>query len=346
MKTPPWQKALTVVAYPAVRLIVFVMRLLPIRVGYRLCAIVAWCAYHVDRKRRRRGIAHVGRAMPETSPARRAEIVRGTYRNLFCVAYEFAVNGKMMRSPTVKERISFKGLEHYEAIPRGDVGVIGCTAHFGSWEVMGPAVSLVGWRLNSVARGVDTGILDRYLLSLREVNGQRIISFQGAIKQVRRILQRGGNLAFVADQHAPINRLWVPFFGIPCGLIKTPAGMARRFSTSLNIGFCRRIGLDYRFEVEFFPSIYPDPELSVREDIARMTQAYAACLEAHVRKYPEDYLWLFRIWRKPVNGEEYIGGDGTYVRHATFGPDGVETTADPRTVQPGASRPAGEGDRA
>lgn len=346
MKTRPWQNALTVLAYPLLRLAIFGMRLVPIRLGYRIAAAAAWCAYHIDLKRRRRGILNVGRAMPETSPARRMEIVRGVYRNVFCVAYEFAINGKMMRAEGVQERITRKGFEHYESLPRGDIGAIGATAHFGSWEVLGPALSFVGWRLHSVARGADAGILDRYWRSLREVNGQRIVSFQGAIKEGRRIVQQGGNLAFVADQHAPINRIWVPFCGRLCGMIKTPAGMARRFNVPLCMSFCRRIGLDYRFEIQFFPLVRPNPDLPAREDIARMTLIYAKALEAHVRKYPEDYLWLFRIWRKPIDGEEYIGGDGTYVRHATFGPDGLEATADSRAVQPGASGAAGEGDGA
>jgi len=340
------QKLFFSLLYPIMRAAVWAFRLLPPTAGYALCDVIAWLGYHVDVKRRRRGIRNFGIAFPGRSRAERAASVRAVYRHVVRLSYEIIVMGKLLAGDGARTRVEWEGSEHTDRLQSRAEGAVYATAHVGNWEVMGVAMSARGNPLNSVARGVETGAYDRFLRGLREVHGQRIVDFQGAIKEGGRLLTSGKNLAFVADQHAPVNRIWVPFFGVPAGMIKTPAGMARRYRVPMIVGFCRRIGPGYRFKAKLFPPIHPDLDRPAREDVARMTLAYVRHLEAYIRENPEDYLWLHRIWRAPIDGEEFIGGDGTHVRHAAFGPDGDQADSDREPHEPRAPRPARKGDGA
>jgi len=338
-----WRKRLLTVFYPAFRAAVFVLGRLPPAAGYGAADALAGLFYRLDGKRRRRGLRNVARAFPERSPSEHAEIVRGTYRNLLRLAYDLTRMGRTLRRGE-EEAIVFEGGEHVTGHAR-DQGMVCATAHVGAWEVLGASMHLLGRRATSVAKGVDEGVYERFLRRLREVHGQRIISFAGAVKEGRTLVQSGASLAFVADQHAPVNRIWIPFFGVPSAFVKTPAGLARRYGVPMLVGFCRRTGPGSRFRATFYPLIHPDPEAPVRLDIARMTRTYVRYLEDYVRAHPHDYLWLHRLWRRPVDGEEAVQGDGTYVRNASFGSDTAQASPDREPDQPGAPRPAGQGDR-
>jgi len=334
---------LLTVFYPALRAAVFVLGRLPTKVGYGLADALAWLFYRLDGKRRRRGLRHVARGFPERSAQEHAEIVRGTYRNLLRLAYDLTLMGRKLRRGE-GETIVFEGGEHVTGHPQ-EQGLVCVTAHVGAWEVLGASMHLLGRPIISVAKGVEETVYERFLRRLREVHGQRIISFAGAVKEGRTLVQSGAALAFVADQHTAANRIWIPFFGVPSAFVKTPAALARRYGVPLLVGFCRRVGPGYRFRATFHLLIRPDPDARARLDIARMTRTYVRYLEAYVRAHPEDYLWLHRLWRRPVDGEEAVQRDGTYVRNASFGSDAAQASSDRDPDEPGAPRPAGQGDR-
>lgn len=340
------QKLFFRLLYPFMRVAVWAFRLIPPTAGYAICDVIARLGYLVDGKRRRRGIRNFGIAFPERSRAECADSVRAVYRHVVRMSYEVILMGKLLAGDGARNRVEWEGGEYSDRVQSRGEGAVYATAHVGNWELMGVAMSARGNPLNSVARGVETGAYDRFLRGLREVHGQRIVDFQGAIKEGGTLLKSGKNLAFVADQHAPVNRIWVPFFGFPAGVIKTPAGMARRYRVPMIVGFCWRAGPGFRFKAKLFPPIHPDPDRPAREDVARMTLAYVRHLESHIREHPEDYMWLHRIWRAPIDGEEFIGGDGTYVRHAAFGPDGNQADSDREPQEPRPPRPARKGDGA
>jgi len=338
-----WPRRLETVFYPAVRVAIFVLGRLPPAAGYALADGVARLGFRLDGKRRRRALRNVARAFPERTPAEHAAIVRAAYRNLARLGYEITAMGRRL-GPGSGESLVFEGAEHVTSHPR-ELGLVCATAHVGAWEILGTAMHLVGRPVTSVAKGVDRNVYERLLRRLREVHGQRILAFEGAVHEGRKLLQSGASLAFVADQHAPVNRIWIPFFGALAAFVKTPAGLARRYGVPLLVGFCRRAGPGYRFRATFYPLIHPDPAVPVREDIARITRQYVQHLEAYIRAHPGDYLWLHRLWRRPIEGEESVRGDGTYVRHASFGSDVSPAGGYPQPGQSGAPRPVRQGDR-
>lgn len=320
-----------------VRVLAWVVALIPPTIGYAFVRTVARAVCAVDGTRRRRALRNVAASFPERSPEEHAEIVRAAYRNLFCIGYEFLISGHRLRPDTFDDVVTFDGLEHLRGIEDGG-GTVMLTGHVGNWEVLGLAAGLAGFPLCAVARGVDDAGVNRVLLSLRERHGQEIISVKGAVDRGRDVLRAGKHLAFTPDQHARRSRIWVPFFGTPNAYIKTPATLVRRHDAPCAIGFCRRVGPGFRFHVTIYPLHRPDPSLPAREDVARLTQAYVRRLEEFVRAHPGDYLWMHKLWRTPVDGEELVREDGTYVRHAAFGSERAPADPDPRA---GESRSSG-----
>lgn len=306
---------------------------LPPAWGYAWADLLAAAAYALDRRRRRRARGNVARALPDRPPAAQRRIVAASYRNLVRLGYDLAAAGRHLTPATLPRVVVIRGGEHLERLRRDGGRAVYLTAHVGVWEVLGIVMGLLGLPLTSVAREEEGRGVDRVLRRLREVHGQRILPAAGVVAAGRRLARAGARLAFLADQHPRAARVWIPFLGRPAAWSKTPAGLARRLGLPLQVGFCRRRGRSFRFEVTLLPPIPPDPERPFREDVARMTAAYAAAVEAYVRAHPEDYLWQQRRWRTPVDGEEYYAGEG-YVRHRTFGSPEAPAPAAGAAAQP------------
>ncbi len=304
--------------YATVRVLLFLVGLIPVPVGYWLCDRLAWMGFFLSRARRNRGLGNVRKAFPELSAVEHVAIVKASFRNIVRVGYELVLAPRLLTSGTVHECTVVKGIEHVAAAHSMGVGSVLVGSHLGNWEIAGAIMGLLGYPITAVARGVEDRRFDLLLNKLRELYGLKVIGIRGAVKKGRSIIEAGEKLYFTADQHAREGRIWIPFFGQPAAWTKTPASLARRMNVPLFMGFCRRVG-PFRFEAVLFPPILPDLEAPVREDVARMTQSYVRHLEAYIRKHPGDYLWLIRRWRTPRDGDELIGEDGVYIRRAVFG---------------------------
>lgn len=307
----------SIAIYSAVRALLFLVGLIPVPVGYWLCDRVARVGYTLSRARRNRGLGNVRRAFPELSAAEHIAMVKASFRNIIRVGYELILAPRLLGPGTVHECAVVKGIEHVASAHSAGVGSVLVGSHFGNWEIAGAIMGLLGYPITAVARGMEDRRFDLLLKKLRELYGLKVIGIRGAVQKGRSLIAEGEKLYFTADQHAREGRIWIPFFGQPAAWTKTPASLARRLNVPLFIGFCRRVG-PFRFDTVLLPPVLPDLELPVREDVARMTQSYVRHLEAHIRKYPGDYLWLIRRWRTPRDGDEFIGENGVYVRRADF----------------------------
>lgn len=307
------------IVYILIRSLILLVNIIPTSAGYWCCDRIARIGFWIDAKRRHRALMNVSRAFPERTPAEHLAIVKACYRNLLRVGYELTLVEKLLSAETVNECADFSELDKVADQIKKKKGAVVLSAHVGNWEVAGIVMALLGYPITAVAKGVQNRpLFDRYLKRLRERYGFKIVSSFGAVRSGRKILESGELITFIADQYARVGRIWVNFFGRPVAWTKAPASLAHRLNMPIVVGFCRRVGNEFKFKTTMYPAIVPDPDLPVREDIGRMTQIYVRYLESYIRKYPEDYLWLHRQWRAPRNGDEFMDDSGSYNRHATF----------------------------
>jgi KDO2-lipid IV(A) lauroyltransferase len=171
------------------------------------------------------------------------------------------------------------------------------TGHFGNWEMAGYLFGVFGFPPNSVARTLDNPYLDRYLRAFRERTGQMLIPKTGGYDQMLDVLRRGGVLSFLADQDAGQNGLYVEFFGRPASTHKAIALLALEHRAPVFVGYARRVGPGFRYEVGCADIIEPGDFHGDADDVRRLTQRYTAALERVVRRDPDQYLWLHRRWK-------------------------------------------------
>ncbi len=190
-----------------------------------------------------------------------------------------------------------EGWEHWEAANALGKGVIFVTGHLGNWELGGAYVAARGVPFAAVTRGMANPLVDAYVRRTRGEIGMQVIHDADAVRGTPRALREGRTIAMVSDHDAlGLASTFVPFFGRPA---KTPRGPAV---------FALRLGVPLVFVVSVrMPSgryallleAIPIANTGDREaDIDAIVLAYTQQLERYVRRFPAQYFWQHRRWRR------------------------------------------------
>ena len=285
--------------YLAVRSLVMVVQALPITTAYQLADALAWLAYQVDRRHRLVGLENLEKAFGDQYDAeQRAAMIRETYRHFCRMVVEIMLIPCKLRLESWRDYIAPRG--HAAAIEElldRDRPVIVLTGHYGNWEMAGYLFGVYGFASHAVARPLDNPDLDRFLRGFRERTGGKLIPKKGGYDQMVEVLQNRGCLAILADQDAGQNGLFVEFFGRPASTHKAIALLAIEHRASVVVGYARRVGPGFRYEVGIEEILKPEEFDDWADPVTELTQRYTRALERIIRRDPTQYLWLHRRWK-------------------------------------------------
>jgi KDO2-lipid IV(A) lauroyltransferase len=284
--------------YLAVRTIVGIAQALTIEQSYALADSLAWLLYRVDKRHRLVGMENLRLAFGDLyTEADRDRIVRGVYQHFCRMVMEMLHIPRKLHPTTWRDRITL--VNHEPVVDRLLRGgpVIMLTGHFGNWEMAGYLFGVFGFPPHAVARTLDNPHLDRFLRKFREKTGQKLIPKKGGYDQMLEVLNSGGLLGFVADQDAGERGMFVEFFGRPASTHKAIALLAIEHKAPVVVGYARRIGPGFRYEVGCDAIIEAEQWSGTADDARLLTQRYTTALEDIIRRAPEQYLWLHRRWK-------------------------------------------------
>jgi len=216
----------------------------------------------------------------------------------------------LIRPNTWKRYLDLRNMaDNVRLMVRRESGLIMLTGHFGNWEIVSYLMATIGFPTVSVARALDNPHLNEFILGVRERTGQSILYKKGATLSMSDVLERRGILAFMADQDAGRKGLYVPFFGREASTVRSIALMAVRHDVPVVVGYGKRVGERFRFEIGIARIIRPDDWAGKDNEVDWLTREYTATLEQVVRQAPEQYLWMHRRWKHRPDGTR-VGADG------------------------------------
>lgn len=250
-------------------------------------------------KRRRITRENIAGALPQASPAEQARIARDSYRNLGITLVELTAF-PALSDTELDELIQFNNIELIEAACTAGRGVILLSAHFGNWELSAYGVSrLIGRPLNVIVKHQRNPYADRLLNRIRAERGNVLIPMDRAAREAVRVFRGGGVLALLADQSArPGSDPFLDVFGRPAPVYRAPAALALRFGVPIVMGLCTRRD-DGRYVVDL-QTIDTDGLTNDEAGILELTRRHVAVMEAHIRKYPGQWVWQHRRWKHKV----------------------------------------------
>ena len=273
------------------------LSLLPWEAACRIGARLGAMGYAPLGIRREVAERQIAAAFPEKQAAEVRSIARASFAHLGRSAVETALLPKLGSRGILDLVVEVEGWNVVEDAVAKRRGVVLVAGHHGNWELLGAYIAARGVPIDAVVRRMANPLFDAYLNETRAKLGVTVIRDEDAVKRVPRSFREGRMVALLSDQGVKgLASTFVPFFGRPA---KTPRGaavFALRFDTPIVFaGAIRRADGKYRIVVEPV-SITQSGDKD--RDIDAMIERFSQILEKWVRRFPEQYLWQHRRWRR------------------------------------------------
>ena len=239
----------------------------------------------------------VAAAFPQRDEAAVDALAREAFSHFGEVIIETALLPRLGRQGILD---LFEGAEGFEGILEAQAagkGIILITGHFGNWELAGAYVAARGVPIEVIVRRMNNPLFDSYITRTREGAGMIVVHDHDAVRRTPRAFKAGHAVAFVADQGVlGLASTFVPFFGRPAKTPRGPAVFAMRFRLpTFFVAAVQEPSGKYRCVVT--PVEIPDT--GDREaDVDTVVARYTAILESWVRRYPGQYFWHHRRWKR------------------------------------------------
>jgi len=232
--------------------------------------------------------------------AGRERIVAGVFDSIGRLAVSFARFPKITRD-NVKQWIAYEGFENFENSRRRGRGVLIATAHLGNWELSAFAHAYLAIPMHIVVRPLDNAKIDALVEKRRALSGNHIIEKKDAARNILRALKAGEAVGILIDQNTtPDEGVFIDFFSVKACAGSAFVKLAHHTGAAVVPGYAVWSEKDKRYTLRF------EPEVEMSGDVGQDTQRVHARLEAAIRKYPDQWLWIHRRWKTRPEGEAAI----------------------------------------
>jgi KDO2-lipid IV(A) lauroyltransferase len=283
--------------YLAARSAAMMLGFFPINANLRTARGFGSLLWAFDKKHRLRALENLRASFPEYPEKELERIGRQSIEHFCELAMDVIFSTRIIHVETWHRYVHFqKFKEAMQIILRGQ-GAIMVTGHYGNWEILGYTMATLGFRSYGVARPIDNPHIDAWLLGVREKRGQMILSKRGVTETAQDILKNNGVLGFIADQDAGPKGMFVPFFGRLASTYKSIGLLAMQQQVPVVIGYARRRGDLFDFDIGVTDIIYPADWQDQPEPLHYITARYTRGIETFVREDPSQYLWIHRRWK-------------------------------------------------
>jgi KDO2-lipid IV(A) lauroyltransferase len=300
----PRNKAIDLIQYLGLRLVSMGLHSFPVDANLQTAKLLGDLMYAVDRKHRDRALGNLRRSFPDMPETQRKLMARRSMQQLFMLFIEVLFTTRLVRIDTWRNYCELSNFEEVlRLLLKRKQGVIMLTGHYGNWEILGYVLATLGFHTTAIARPLDNPYVNRWLMGVREKQGQKIIDKKGATDEVREVLDNFGAVGFIADQNAGPKGIFVDFFGRKASTYKSIGLLAMQYKVPVIIGCARRVNDRFQFVLEMQDIIYPEHWEAQPDPLRYITQRFTRGIEDFVAKDPGQYLWVHRRWKTRPKGE-------------------------------------------
>ncbi|MHC4238499.1 MAG: lysophospholipid acyltransferase family protein [Planctomycetota bacterium] len=253
-----------------------------------------WKHYHRGRKR---ALDNLRASFPEKSEQWIWQTGRRSFEHIAMLAIDVIFTPRLVRKRNWRHYSRYKNVERAKWMMKEGRGLLMIGAHYGNFEIVGYIMGLFGFNIYSVARPLDNKFINKYLYEVRQRAGQKMIDKKGAAELMGHVASSGATLCFVADQDAGRKGIFVDFFGRKASTYKSIGLIAITNNIPIAVGYSRRIGNRFFFELGVNRIIFPHEWADKDDPLLWVTAEYTAAIEQFVREDPTQYWWLHRRWK-------------------------------------------------
>lgn len=289
----------------AVRSVFAVMQVFPIHWNLRTARLLAKVWYRIMPRHFDRAVSHLRSAYGSILTDQQVQSLADQCLESWTMfAVEAVCLPRIIHAHNFSRYVDLVNFDEALRLLVSGKGFILVTGHYGSFELPGHLLSLLGFDVNAVMRPLPNEYLNRFIVGSRRLHGLKLIDKKGAMETAEQIIRDGGLLAFIGDQDAGRKGVFVDFFGQPASTYKSIGLLAMTTECPIVVGYARRLGGVARYEIGVERIIRPEDWASQPDPLRWITQAYTSAIESFVSAEPSQYLWIHRRWKSQPGGRK------------------------------------------
>jgi KDO2-lipid IV(A) lauroyltransferase len=278
---------------------------LPVACQLGVGAGLGWSFRVLMRREARIARKNLDICLPELTPVERARLLRRHFRSVGLSVVEMGI-GWFTPIERLRRRVEVRGLEHLEAALARGKGALLLTAHFTPIEIGVGILEDSPHRINSLYRPQRNAMMDYLILRGRKRFAANQIP-RDNVRMLIRLLKRNEAVLYMPDQTYLGNQsALIPFFGEPAMTNIASSKIARISGAPVLTYWFRRNPDERSYTVEIGAPLEDFPS----DDPVVDTKRIVGLLEEQIRKTPEQYLWVYKKFkRRPASfGDVYADG--------------------------------------
>lgn len=284
--------------YLPLRAIAALIGCCPIELNMQSTKLIGDLYFHLGATRRNRAIGNIQSSFPELSEQEVYNLAKKSMEHMFQLFVAEGVQMPTLITPTTwQKHVEFKNIEQVTKRLTFNEPTIFITGHCGNWELLGYALSVLGYPIAALARPLDNTLINDWVLGIREQYGLQIVTKWGGIPVLEELIQNNTSIGFIADQNAGDNGMFVPFFGRLASTYKSIGLLAMRYEIPIAAVHAKRIDGRFKYEVIVTDLIEPCDWQDQPDPLYYITARYNKAIEKMITDAPEQYLWLHRRWK-------------------------------------------------
>jgi Kdo2-lipid IVA lauroyltransferase/acyltransferase len=255
-----------------------------------------WLVFGTISSERRKMLGNMRTAYPGWTDKQALKMAEGVWTGLGQNLFEVVRWMALTREQVVSQVARVEGTEYLqEALGKGR-GVIVVTGHLGNWELLG---AYLGWLhpTTAVAKKIYDPRFDKLITWLRSDKLKVPMIKRGiALRGILDALRRNWLVYALVDQDTGNDGVFVSFFGKPAWTQSGIARIARKTGAVIVPAFMVR-GFDGRFELRVEKEIDVPRTEDFEADVLETVRRYTRVIEAVIRAYPRQWMWMHRRWK-------------------------------------------------
>lgn len=270
----------------------------PMGLNMQSSKLVGDAYFALGAKRRNRAIENIRSSFPEFSESNVRLLAKQSMEHMFQLFVAEGVQMPSLITPSTWHKyLEYKNIEQVSQRLARKKPVIFITGHCGNWELLGYALSVLGYPIAALARPLDNPLINDWVLKIRERYGLQVVTKWGGVSVLQDLIQANTSVGFIADQNAGERGMFVPYFGRLASSYKSIGLLAMRYRIPIAAVHAKRIGGQFKYEISLTDFITPEEWDEQPDPLFYITARYNRAIEQMIKNAPEQYLWLHRRWK-------------------------------------------------
>jgi len=278
----------------SLRGVIALLRYVPSRLVTLFTAFIAWATYALSRDYRQRMENNLAAALGKEIPRAedRKALVKRAWLNFALGVLDTAAVMHYSKREII-DRVKFEGEEHIRRALEKGKGVVGISAHLGRFTMIGARLAASGYPFSVVVKHPGDERFARLTDDYRSRLGLHTIPAKPRREAVRGILKalRENRIVMIIADEFKSGDVMVDFFGMKLPAPRGPATMAIR-TGAVTLPMFATVQADDSMLLSVGAPFSTKEREELEDSVVATTALYTACLEAAIRRHPDQWNWL------------------------------------------------------